>query len=459
MKSIRRYLLVALLGSMLVVMAAGGWATYRAARDQVAEIFDYNLKQIALSLRDQTFEGSAERLASDESLEFVIRVWDRNGLTVYYSRPHQSLPDVTQLGYANARTPDDDWRIYAIQYHGATIAVAQPMRVRRALAADAAWSTLKPFFVLLPVLGALIWFLVGRGLAPLAHIAATLRTRAPEALDPLPTASVPEEARTLVAALNDLFARQRSAMDAQRAFVADAAHELRTPLTALQLQAQLVERAVDEPTRAAALAELKAGLQRTSHVVAQLLTLARQEPGATDAPLRDVALADLARQAVIAHQRIAQAAQVDLGIIGDAEETHDTHDAHAEAEATGDARARVRADPDALRVLLDNLIANAVRHTPPGGCVDVGYGTRDGFPYLEVADSGPGIPIAERERVFDRFYRRNGDDQSGSGLGLSIVRTIAERHGAQVSLGDSPHGGLLARVVFARARRNGLDDD
>ena len=456
MRSIRRYLLAALLGSMVVVMAAGGWATYRAARDQVAEIFDYNLKQIALSLRDQTFEGSAERLASDESLEFVIRVWDRNGLTVYYSRPHQSLPDVTQLGYANARTPDDDWRIYAIQYHGATIAVAQPMRVRRALAADAAWSTLKPFFVLLPVLGALIWFLVGRGLEPLARIADTLRTRTPEALDPLPTASVPEEARTLVAALNDLFARQKAAMDAQRAFVADAAHELRTPLTALQLQAQLVERATDEHARAGALDELKAGLQRTSHVVAQLLTLARQEPGAADAPLREVALADLARQAVIAHQRIAQAAQVDLGVVGGAEESpvsRESHDAGAEADATADARVRVCADPDALRVLLDNLIANAVRHTPPGGCVDVSYGARDGIPYLEVADSGPGIPVAERERVFDRFYRRTGDHRSGSGLGLSIVRTIAERHGAHVSLADSPHGGLLARVVFPLSGR------
>lgn len=237
MNSIRRYLLAALLGSMVVVMLAGGWATYRAARDQVGEIFDYNLKQIALSLRDQSFQGPAESLANDESLEFVIRIWDRSGLTIYYSRPHQSLPEVTQLGYATAETREGEWRIFSTQYHGVTIAVAQPMRVRRQLAADAAWSTLKPFFVLLPVLGALIWLLVGHGLQPLARLARSVRERTPDTLAPLADSDVPDEVKPLVLALNDLLARLKAAMDAQRAFVADAAHELRTPLTALQLQA------------------------------------------------------------------------------------------------------------------------------------------------------------------------------------------------------------------------------
>lgn len=434
MRSIRRYLLVALLGSVVVVMLAGGWATYSAARDQAAVIFDYNLKQIALSLRDQTFAGQTERLASDENLEFVIRVWDRSGLTVYFSRPHQSLPEVTQLGYATARTRDDEWRIFSIQHHGTTIAVAQPMRVRRQLAADAAWSTLQPFFVLLPLLAALIWVLVGHGLRPLTRLARALRERQPAALDPLPENDVPDEARALVSSLNDLLARQKAALDAQRAFVADAAHELRTPLTALQLQAQLVERASGDDERQAAIDELKRGLQRSSHVVTQLLTLARQEPGATESPRSSVALADLVRQSVVAHALIAEAAGVDLGV------------AHA------DDALHVVGDADALRILLDNLIANAVRHTPAGGRVDVACTRRDGLPTLEVADSGPGIPPTERQRVFDRFYRfhqHSGVDQIGSGLGLAIVRTIADRHDARVSLGDSLAGGLLARVVFA----------
>ena len=431
MRSIRRYLLAALLGSVLIVMLAGGWATYSAARDQAGVIFDYNLKQIALSLRDQTFAGPTERLASDEKLEFVIRVWDRAGLTVYFSRPHQSLPEVTQLGYSTARTRDDEWRIFSIQHYGTTIAVAQPMRVRRQLAADAAWRTLQPLFVLLPVLGVLIWVLVGHGLQPLALIARALRQRQPEALVPLPERGVPEEVQPLVGALNDLLARQKAALDTQRAFVADAAHELRTPLTALQLQAQLVERACGDAERQAALGELKGGLQRAGHLVAQLLTLARQEPGAGETEPGEVGLADLVRQTVVAHTRIATAAGVDLGV------------------AQADDDLRVAGDADALRTLLDNLIANAVRYTPAGGRVDVATYRLDGQPTLEVADNGPGIPVAERQRVFDRFYRRADADASGSGLGLAIVRAIADRHGARVSLDDSPTGGLLARVIFA----------
>lgn len=132
MKSIRHKLLVALLGAMCVVMLVGGWATYRAARDEAGALFDYQLQQIALSLRDQSFQGPAEALASDESLDYVIRVWDPGGLTLYYSRPHQTLPELTRLGYSTADSREGEWRVFAIQYHGLTIAVAQPMRAQAA---------------------------------------------------------------------------------------------------------------------------------------------------------------------------------------------------------------------------------------------------------------------------------------------------------------------------------------
>lgn len=431
MKSIRRDLLLALLGAMFVAILLGGWATYDAARDEAGSLFDYQLRQIALSLRDQTFQGSTEALAGDESLDFVIRVWDRNGLTVYYSRPHQSLPELTRLGYSTAETREGEWRVFAIQYRGQTIAVAQPMRVRSRLAADAAGHTLKPFFILLPVLGLLIWILVGRGLRPLVRLARLLLERTPDSLDPLPEGEVPEEVKPLVFSLNDLLARLKAALEAQRAFVADAAHELRTPLTALQLQVQLVERAIAEEERSAALGALKNGLQRTIHAVQQLLTLARQEPGAAESRFAAVSLAGLARYSVIEHAPLAEARKIDLGV------------------AQADEAAVVPGDTDALRILLANLIGNALRYTPAGGRVDVSCGREEGGVFLEVADSGPGIPAGERERVFDRFYRRGGDGETGSGLGLAIVRAIADRHGAQVSLADADSGGLLVRVVFA----------
>lgn len=433
MRSIRRNLLVALLGAMFVVMMLGGWATYRAARDEAGVLFDYQLRQIALSLRDQTFQSSAEALVGDESLDYVIRVWDRNGLTMYFSRPHQSWPELTKLGYSSVDTREGEWRVFATQFHGLTIAVAQPMRVRNQLAADAAWSTLKPFFVLLPVLGLFIWVLVGRGLQPLARLAHLVQTRTPDSLDSLNEAEVPEEVKPLVYSLNGLLARLKSALDAQRAFVADAAHELRTPLTALQLQVQLVERATSSEDRESALGELKNGLQRTTHAVQQLLTLARQEPGAAEYRFVPVSLAELVRHSVLDHERLAEDRRIDLGV------------------TLADEAAVVSGDANALHILLSNLVGNALRYTPACGRVDVSCALEKGYAVLEVTDTGPGIPSTEHERVFDRFYRRSGGDNdgnTGSGLGLSIVRTIADRHGAQVSFLASDSGGLRARVVF-----------
>ena len=436
MTSIRRNLVLALLGAMAVAMLLGGWATYRASRDEAGALFDYHLRQIALSVRDQTFQGQAEALANDENLDYVIRVWNLTGLTVYYSKPHETLPELTRLGYSIAETSEGEWRVFAIQHHGMTIAVAQPMRVRNRLATDAAWSTLNPFFILLPVLGVLVWVLVGLGLRPLARLADSVQKRTADSLVPIPDEGLPEEVRPLVASLNDLLARLKAAFAAQRDFVADAAHELRTPLTALQLQAQLVERAASDVERNAALEELKRGLQRAGHTVQQLLTLARQEPGAASLPNASVHLAALARDAVIEHSRLAEAREIDLGLM------------------QADESAVVMGDADALRILLANLVSNALRYTPQGGRVDVACRVHEGLPVLEVADTGPGIPAAERERVFDRFYRRSVVGEPGSGLGLAIVRTIAVRHGASVDLLDAEAGGLLVKVVFPQLQKS-----
>lgn len=451
MNSIRRQLLLALLGAMSLAMLVAGWATWRAARHEADVLSDYHLRQIALSVRDQRFPDAHSFPADDGHVDYVIRVWNATGLTVYYSKPHESLPELTQLGYSQARTSEGQWRVFALQHQGMTIAVAQPMRVRDRLAANAAWKTLRPFFFLLPAVGALVWALVGLGLRPLARLAESLRTRSPDSFGSLPDDDLPEEIQPLAAALNDLLARLKSAFAAQRDFVADAAHELRTPLTALQLQTQLVERATDEAERRAALDNLKRGLQRASHTVGQLLTLARLEPGAAAMPMERVDLTRLAREAIVEQMPLAEARGVDLGLLTDENSVF----------VTGEA--------GALHILLTNLLTNALRHAPPGGRVDVTCryeesqtaeektaGKSDSpDPYgeaafraavLEVADNGPGIPAAERERVFGRFYRRAGEQEPGSGLGLAIVRAIAERHGATVSLHDSDAGGLLVRV-------------
>jgi len=432
MTSIRKKLLFTLIGAMSVVMAIGAWATYRAAWEEANSIFDYHLEQIALSVRNQSFQGGAEALVGEESFEFVIRIWDRNGLTVHYSRPHRELPEVARLGYATERTSEGAWRVFALQYRGLTIAVAQPMSVRARLAARAALHTMTPFIILLPLVALLIWVVVSRELRPLTELARSVARRTPDALDPISEHGVPAETWPLVRSLNDLLARLQTALQTQRDFIADAAHELRTPLTALQLQTQLLERASDDRDRQAAIGDLRAGLERATHVVQQLLTLARAEPGANQPAPVAVDLADLCRQSVIDHTALAATRDIDLGLA----------ECPPAVSAAGQA--------EALRTLLDNLVANAVRYTPAGGRVDVRCGKDDQGIWLEVEDNGPGIPPQERERVFDRFYRRAGQSASGSGLGLAIVQAIARQHGAQVRLDDAPSGGLRARVVFRK---------
>ncbi len=434
MRSLRHTLVLTLLGSVIAVTLVGGIATYRLALDGIDQVFDYHLRQIALSLRDQAWSRAAGEVGdAGEGFDFVIQVWSADGKRLYLSRQGTGLPEVAELGFATVPARSGRWRVYSASLGGQVIQVAQPLEVRERQAFGAASRTLSPLLVLVPLLALLVWRVVGRGLRPLDQLARAAESRTPSALEPFPDAGVPAEVAPLVRSLNGLLGRLRAALEAQRAFVADAAHALRTPLAALNLQVQLAERATGEAQRASALAEARAGLERATHVVRQLLTLAREEPGgpvaATAGP---VPLADLVGTVVADHALLAEARGIDLGA------------------TTVDERAVVQGDAAALRTLLANLVDNAIRYTPRGGRVDVSAGSAEGRAYLEVADSGPGIPAAERDRVFDRFYRRGGTAEPGTGLGLAIVKAIAERHGAAVVLGDAPGGGLLAHVDFAR---------
>ncbi len=427
MRSIRRTLLFALLGGVVAVTLVALAATYRIARQEIDALLDYHLRETALSMSDRAL-ARAGGGASEGDL--VIQIWDQSGARLYVSRPGAGLPEIAELGFATIPGPAGGWRVYSTVIGGEVVQVAQPLELREELALTAVRRTLAPVLLLLPLLALLIWGIVGRSLAPLDRLAGAAASRTAAALEPFDESTVPEEAVPLVRALNALLDRLRGALASQRAFVADAAHELRTPLAALKLQTQLA-RSAEGAERAAALADLEAGLDRATHVVRQLLTLARLEPGAQTDPTRaPVSLAELAREAVADHAIIAERRRVDLGA------TRVADDAVALADA------------GALRTLVANLVDNAVVYTPAGGRVDVSAGVEDGRPFLEVADDGPGIPEVERERVFDRFYRLPGAPGSGSGLGLAIVRVIAERDGAAVALRETPGGGLTVRVVF-----------
>jgi two-component system OmpR family sensor kinase len=432
MKSIRRQLLAALLLTISLSLAGGAFATYRIVRDQLDNVFDYHLRQLALSLRDQAFRSAVgpEFSPGDQALDFVIQVWSVDGVRLYLSRPHSTLPATARFGWATVNTPDGEWRIFSMPADDEVIQVAQPVKVRDELAISAALRALLPIGLLLPVLGIALWLIVGQGFAPLARLANAVRIRTPDALAPLPESDVPEEAQPLVRSLNDLLQRLHGALSAQRAFIADAAHELRTPLTALQLQVQLLEREHNEHERTRALAELKRGLQRATHVVAQLLTLARQAPDVIGIKPVQVSLSELIGVVIADHMPLAESKHIDLGA------------------SSLDESIVITGDAEALRTLLANLVSNALAYTPANGRVDVANGYDNDKPFVEVLDNGRGIPVTERERVFDRFYRGESAGEHGSGLGLAIVRAIAQRHGANVELGDSAWDGLRVRVSF-----------
>jgi len=431
--SIRVRLLASLLGLLALAALLMGAVTYRNVLAETETIFDYQLQQMALSLRDQGEISAAQADSiADAQLDFVIQIWTVDGRSIYASRPHSSLPARALLGLATLQVDGRAWRTYSVATRERVIQVAQPVEIRQRLAAHAAWRGVLPLVLITPLAALLIWWLAATQLAPLLRLAAELRARDAQSLSPLATGGLPDELAPLAESLNALLDRLRQALDAQRAFVADAAHELRSPLTALKLQLELLRRAGGDADRDAARAGIGEGIERASRLVEQLLALARSEPGAA-APVKErIDLAEVARRMVAETVPFASARRIELELV-----------APAPAPVVG--------DPVALGLVVRNLADNAVRYSPPGSRVEIGVAVDDGVVILRVDDAGPGIPEAERQRVFDRFYRRAEGGESGSGLGLAIVRSVAAAHGATVGLDRSPLGGLRAVVRFPPA--------
>jgi len=405
---------------------------FRAAMQEANKLFDYHMQQMAYALQDSGFDEAGWRgmagSDSTEDFEFVVQIWTDDGVRVYQTRTYRALPERGTLGYSTTTLPNGDWRIYAVQTSTRVIQVAQRIETRRtramALALRATWPVLAVSLLLFGT----AWWVVTTSLAPLNRIGHDLSNRNADSLAPVSVKGVPHEVSLLVAELNSLLARVGKALQAQQRFVADAAHELRSPLTALRLQVQTLARARDEAARQQAVGRLLGGVDRATRLVEQLLVLARQDPAVPSA------------QEAVSLCLCVQQAAADIAPLAAAR--------HIELDYPPQSEVRVTGDPDSLRVMVRNLLDNAVRYTPAGGRVQVDIEARAARALLTVHDSGPGIAPQERERIFDRFYRVPGTSEAGSGLGLAIIKAIAERHQATITLDASPLGGLAAQVAF-----------
>jgi two-component system sensor histidine kinase TctE len=320
----------------------------------------------------------------------------------------------------------------------ALVQVAETLEKRAQLANEIIKGVILPQFIILPIVLALVWFALARGLSPLAQLQQRIRARRSDDLSPIEPGQVPEEITPLVGSLNDLLARLSLSIDMQKRFIADAAHQMKTPLAGMRMQSELALRQTDHAEIHRSLLQLAKSSDAATRLVNQLLALARAENQSQGGrPLLALDLAELARAGVQDWVQASFAQQIDLGfeqpghpiIIG----------GHAMM----------------LRELLSNLIDNALRYTPAGGSVTVRVRVAGELALLEVEDTGPGIAPAERHHVFERFYRILGSSAEGSGLGLAIVREIAQQHGAEVDLFNNPRAhppkgpGSLFRLSFA----------
>ncbi|SMF97373.1 two-component system, OmpR family, sensor histidine kinase TctE [Methylomagnum ishizawai] len=314
------------------------------------------------------------------------------------------------------------------------VSVAETLRKRQSMMEEILLAVVLPQVLLVLVTGLHFWTGINRGLKPLRDLAGMIARRSPKELSPIPDSGVPLEVRSLTRTINELLRQLAEAMGAQRRFIENAAHQLRTPLAGLKVQAERALRADDLEDMRPALGRIKNAADRASHLTTQLLVLARSEPG-MDAthPFVPVDLCQLARETCMDWVPKVLDRGMDLGF--------EPPDAPPPV---------VRGDPTLLRELLNNLIDNAVCYGPERGQIVVSVGNGPS-PSLAVEDGGTGIPDMERERVFERFYRIPGSPGEGCGLGLAIVREIAELHAARIGIGTGPgQRGTRFEVVFDR---------
>ena len=448
--SIRRGLLITLMTTLAGAWVLAAVSSFFDTRSQIKELFDARLVQtgrvlLAVSEHDIHEQGGigtqdsrfGQTIASDfwqhtEEKNLIFQVWTGRKHLALRSDNAPLTPLTNRASdFINVNLKGDIWRVFVLRSidKKVVVQIGERQMVREQLTNSMVLRSLIPLLAIIPIMGLLVWFSVGSNMLPLTRIAREMSERKPNQLHPIDDSQVPVEARPLTDALNMLFARLKGAFEQERRFTADAAHELRTPLAALKTQAEVALQATDPVQQQQSLRQVVRGVNRATHLVEQLLTLARLDPETNYAERKPVDLFILGEDIISDLVPMALDKQIDIGLSG--------------------TRGKwVHVNGDAIRVLLRNLVDNAIRYTPEGGEIEVSILQQNNQILLSVADSGPGIPPEEREQVFKRFFRRLGTKAPGSGLGLSIVARIVELHQLTIALETSPSGGLQVDVTF-----------
>ena len=420
-ESVQLRLSVALSLAILLVAVLAGIFAFVSAFDEAHELQDDTLHQVAVLFDRQQMTlqyPEGQRIEGDDEESRLIIQYLADGKNATGNTDEViPLPLPTDLvdGLSTLQIGGEAFRVLVrTTVHGERIAVAQEVSARDKDARESAWRSLLPFLILFPVLLLVIGDLVRKLFRPIASLAAEVDRRAEQELYPVDEQHLPTEIRPFVVAINRLLGRVAQSVDSQRRFVADAAHELRSPMTALSLQAERLATADMSAAARERLLALSRGIERSRKLIDQLLSLAAAQ-SAAQRPQATVSVHDIYRQVLEDLLPLAERKHLDIGVEGE--------------------DVQVLINPMDGFTLVKNLVDNAIRYSPEGGKIDLWVTLEQGTARLQIKDCGPGISVDEYARVFDPFYRCLGSGETGSGLGLSIVREIAQRSGARVELG------------------------
>ena len=439
--SIKQFLLIYITLSIAVVYALISFTSYMVSKEELDELYDANLQQVAHVIAAQHLAsqgathlyrnnqiGSGTKIEKEE--EFFVRVLAKDGRVLYISDPNAEIPLPTTLGLSTQGLKSKRWRFFSVKAKEETIQVAQSLRLRKNTIKETAYSLMASQLLFIPLLVLLIFYAIRKALFPVSILSKDIQYRDSADLNPFAEDNVPAEVKPLVRSLNLFMGKVSLMVDVLKRFTSDAAHELRTPITALKLQMQVLEQSRSKSERESAIQNLKTGINRSEQLVSQLLSLARLEPDNQSVHLQSLNMLELVKESFQELLPLAHEKSIDIGLI---------KADNCEIDGT----------QQEIRMLIDNILDNAIRYTPNSGKIDVSLINQVGHVVLEIKDSGPGISENDLERVFERFYRGENQHISGSGLGLAIVKDIATRHGAVIKLSNN-NPGLSFKVFFTR---------